>query len=70
MLRPGSGSGHIRTESKSKIEIIINKALIGLWPKHVPLRFLGFEKMNDLQPNAKIKKLMAGNIYREYFKQF
>ena len=32
---------------KSKIETIINKALIGLCSKHVPLRFLGSEKMND-----------------------
>ena len=46
---------------KSKIELTLNKALIGLCPKHVPHLFLGSEKMNDLQPNAKIKKLTAGN---------
>ena len=33
---------------KPKIEMILNKALIGPCSKHVPLRFLGSEKMNDL----------------------
>ena len=28
-------------------------------PKNIPLRFLGSEKMNDLQPRAKLKKLTA-----------
>ena len=48
--------GRVQTESKSKIEMITNKALIGLCSKHIPLRFTGSEKMNELQPNAKIKK--------------
>ena len=37
------------------------KALIGAWFKHVPLRFLGSEKMHDLQPIAKINKLSTEN---------
>ena len=34
----------------------INRALIGAWFKQVPLRFLGSEKIHDLQPIAKIEK--------------
>ena len=37
----------------------INGALIGTWFKHVPLRFLGSEKIHDLLPITKIKKLNA-----------
>ena len=50
-------AGHFQTESISKIENANTKktALIGAWFKHVPLRFLGSEKMHDLQPIAKIK---------------
>ena len=48
-------------KSNPKIKRIINMALIGPRPKHVPLRFLGSEKMNEIQPNAKIKKLTAEN---------
>ena len=59
-MSPESVSKQNRNRT-SKIEVIINKALIGPWAKLVPLRFLGSEKMNDLQPNAKNKKLTAGN---------
>ena len=45
-------------QSKMKIEIK-NRALIGAWLKHVPLRFLCSDKINDFQPNAAIKKLSA-----------
>ena len=34
-----------------------NRALIGAWFKHVPLCFSGSEKIHDLQPIAKIKKV-------------
>ena len=44
-----------------KIGMIIDKALIGPWSKHVALRFSGPEKINVLQPNAKIKKLTTGS---------
>ena len=37
-------------KSKMKIEMKKNRALIGGWFKHVPLRFLGSEKIHDLQP--------------------
>ena len=48
-------------KSKMKIEMKKNRALIGGWFKHVPLRFLGSEKIHDQQPIAKIKKLGAEN---------
>ena len=38
-----------------------NRALIGAWFKHVLLRFSGCEKIHDLQPIAKIKRLSAEN---------
>ena len=41
----------------SKIEMRINSALIGPWPKHILVRFIGSEKLNDLQPNAETKKV-------------
>ena len=46
---------------KSIIEMKKNGPLIGAWFKHVPLRFLGFEKIHDLPPIAKIKKLRDEN---------
>ena len=39
----------------------INRAMIGAWFKHVPLRSIGTEKIHDLQPIAKTKKLCAEN---------
>ena len=42
-----------------KTKMKINRAPIGAWFKHVPLRSLGYEKMRHLQPIAKIKKLSA-----------
>ena len=41
----------------SKIEMRINSALIGPWPKHILVRFIGSEKLNDSQPNAETKKV-------------
>ena len=38
-----------------------NRALMVSWFKHVPLRFLGSEKIHRLQPIAKIKTLSAEN---------
>ena len=63
LAAPGDDKGVSKQNGnrKSKIEMIINKELIGPCSKHVPLYFLGSEKMNNLQPNAKIKKLTAGN---------
>ena len=52
---------------KSKTEMIINKALIGLCSKHVPLRFLGSEKNERLRFTTQCKnkkKLTAGNRKR------
>ena len=43
-------------KSKIKIEMNTNRALIGAGFKHVPLRFVCSEKINDFQPIAKIKK--------------
>ena len=51
--RSNRGRGRVQTESASKIETMIIKALIGPWSKRVPLRFLGSEEMNAC--NAKIK---------------
>ena len=48
-------------KSKMEIEMKKNRALIGAWFKHVPLRFLGSEEIHDLHPIAKIKKLSAEN---------
>ena len=41
------------------METKVNRALVGPWFKHVPLRFLGSEKKQDLQPIAQLKKLSA-----------
>ena len=38
-----------------------NRALIGAWFKHAPLRFSGSVRIPDLQPIAKTKKLSAEN---------
>ena len=40
--------GCVQTESKSKIEMIINKALIGLCSEHVPLCCPGSIKRNNI----------------------
>ena len=48
-----------------KTKMKINRAPIGAWFKHVPLRSLGYEKMRHLQPIAKIKKLSAENRKRK-----
>ena len=45
------------------------RALIGAWFKYVPLRFLGSDKMHDLQPIANIQKLSAGKANRKHEQQ-
>jgi len=48
-----------KRKRKTKNEMKKNRALIGPWHKRVPLRFFCSDKINDLQPIAKNKKLTA-----------
>ena len=43
-MSSGGVGGCVQTESKSKTEMTINRALVGPWSKHASLRFFRFRE--------------------------